>query len=70
MDIRKAGGSLMVICGEALGRFEIDPESVGPLQSCVYSRLIRLGYNSDSLASAVDKHSASVNYLYNLARPG
>ena len=69
MENRKADGILMVICAEAPGCFEIDPESGEPLESCAYSKLIKLGYTSDSLASADGKDAASINYLYNLIYP-
>ena len=67
--IRESDETLMDICAEAPGCFEIDPESGEPLESCVYSELIQLGYTSDSLASADGKDSASINYLYNLIYP-
>ena len=69
MDNRKADGIRAVICAEAPGCIEIDPESEESLGSCVYSKLIQLGYTSDSLASAGDKDATSINYLYNLIYP-
>ena len=69
MDNKKADAILMVICAEAPGCFEIDPESGEPLGSCFYSKLIQLGYTSDSLESADDKDPTSINYLYNLIYP-
>ena len=44
--------TLMAICAEAPGCFEIDPESGGPMENCVYSKLIQLGYSSTSSARA------------------
>ena len=69
MDNRKADEILTVICAEAPWCFEIDPESGEPLGSCVYSKLIQLGYTSDSLESADDKDPTSINFLYNLIYP-
>ena len=69
MDNRKAGEILMAICAEAPGCFEIDPESLGPLGSCVYSELTQLGYTSDGLESADGKDATSINCLYNLIYP-
>ena len=67
MGNRKEDGIPMAICAEAPGRFEIDPESVEPLGRCGYSKLIQLGYTSDSLASAYEKDDTSINLLYGLA---
>ena len=63
MDNRKTDAILMVICAEAPGCFEIDPESGEPLERCVYSKLIQLGYTSDSPASAGEKDATSINFF-------
>ena len=69
MDRPKYDDVLMVICSESPGCFEIEPESGEPLESCVYSELINLGYTSDSLASADDKDSESIVTLDNAISP-
>ena len=58
----KPGEVPMAICAEAQGRFEMDPESGGHHGNCVYSKLIQLGYNSDSLASADERGANSINF--------
>ena len=63
MGNRKAGEILVVICADAPWRFEIDPESGEPLESCAYSKLTQLGYTSDSLESAGDKDDTSINFF-------
>ena len=50
--IRESGETLMAICAEAQGCFEVDPESYGAMGNCFYSKLIQLGYSINSLASA------------------
>ena len=47
-----ADETLMDICAEAPGCFEIDPESGDPMGTCVYPKLIQLGYSSQSSVSA------------------
>ena len=61
-------GALMAICDEEPGFFEIDAESGGPMGTCAYSKLIRLGRASQSLESAGAKDGLSTNYLYHLAQ--
>ena len=68
-EIQGSGETLMDICDEAPGCFEIDTESGEPMETCVYSKLIQLGYASQSLASAGEKDGQSTNYLYRLAYP-
>ena len=53
--------TLMAICAEAPGCFEIDPESGEPMGNCVYSKLIQLGYPSKPLGSADGKDGQSIN---------
>ena len=62
--------TLMAICAEAPGCFEIDPESGEPMGNSVYSKLIQLGYPGTSLASADGEDGGSINYLYRLVYPG
>ena len=69
MDRPKYGDVLMVICSESPVCFEIEPESGEPLESCVYSKLINLGYTSDSLACDDDKGSESIVSLYKASYP-
>ena len=57
---------LMAICAEAPGWFEIDPESGEPMETCAYSKLMQLGYSSQSLARADGKDGKSINYLSQL----
>ena len=59
----------MSICAETPGCFEMDAESGEPMETCVYAKLIQLGYASQSLASADEKGGLSMNYLRHLARP-
>ena len=35
--------TLMSICAETHGWFEMDAESGGPMETCVYEKLIQLG---------------------------
>ena len=65
-DDLKSGEVPMAICVEAQGRFGMDPESGEPHENCVYSELIQLGYNSDSLASADEWGANSINFLHGL----
>ena len=44
-------------------------ESGEPDETCVYARLVQLGYASQSSASAGEKDGLSMNYLYRAARP-
>ena len=55
--------TLMAICAESQGRIEIYPESGEPVGNCDYSKLIQLGYSSNSLASADEGDGQSINYL-------
>ena len=68
-EIQRSGETLMSICDEAPGCFEIDTESGEPMEACVYSKLIQLGYTRQSLASAGAKDGHSMNYLYHLVYP-
>ena len=68
-EIQWPDETLMAICAKAPGCFEIDPESGDPMETCVYSKLIQLGYSSQSLASADEKDGQSMNYLFRLAYP-
>ena len=68
--IQESDETLMAICAEASGCFEIDPESGDPIGNCVYSKLIQLGRSSASLASADAKDGQSINYLCHLVYPG
>ena len=67
--IQESGETLMSICAEAPGCFEIDTESGEPMGTCVYSKLIQLGYTSQSLESADGTDGHSMNYLYRLVYP-
>ena len=60
---RESDETLMAICAEAPGCFEIDPESGEPMANCAYSKLIQLGYSIASLESADKKDGPSINYL-------
>ena len=51
----------MAICAEAHGYFEVDQETGGPHENCVYSELIQLGYSSDCLDSADETDANSIN---------
>ena len=62
--------TLMSICAETQGFFEMDAESGEPMETWVYAKLIQLGYASQSLASADEKDGLSMNYLSHLAHPG
>ena len=62
-------GTLMDICAEEPGCFEIEPESGDPMETCVYSKLIQLWYSIHSLASADGKDGQSTNYLPRLVYP-
>ena len=55
--------TLMSICAETKGWFEMDAESGEPNETCVYARLIQLGYTSQSLASSDEKDGLSMNYF-------
>ena len=68
-DVQESGETLMSICAEVPGCFEIDTESGGPMETCVYSELIQLGYAIHSSASADEKDGRSMNYLYHLVYP-
>ena len=68
MGNRRSGDVLMVICSEISWCFEIDPDSGGHLESCAYSKLINLGYNSDSLPCAGGKDTESIVFFYKKAR--
>ena len=60
-QINESDETLMAICAEAQGCFELDPESIEPSGNCVFARLIREGYASSSLASADEKGALSMD---------
>ena len=62
----KPGEVPMAICAEAQGCLEMDPESGKAHENCGYSKLIQLGYNSDSLAIADERGASSINFLHGL----
>ena len=62
--------TLMSICAETQGRFEMDAESSEPMETCVYAKLMQLGHASQSLDSAGEKDGLSTNYLPRLAHHG
>ena len=66
---RESDETLMAICAEAPGCFEIDPESGEPMANCVYSKLIQLGYSSTAFACSGGGDGGSINYLYHLVYP-
>ena len=68
MENHRPDDFIMAIFSEISGRFEIDPDSGGPLESCAYSKLINLRRISDSLASAGGGDSGSIVFLYNEGR--
>ena len=68
-EIQRSGETLMSICDEAPGCFEIDTESGEPMGTFVYSKIIQLGYKSQSLESADGEDGRSMNYLYRLVYP-
>ena len=69
IQISEIDETLMSICAETQGRFEMDAESGDPNGTFACARLIQLGYTSQSLDSAGEKDGLSMNYLYRLARP-
>ena len=62
MEDQKSDEVLMSICAAAQGCFEIDLETGGPHENCVYSELIQSGYTSDSLTGADEKDTHSINF--------
>ena len=65
-DIQKSDEVLMTICSSAQGCFEMDHETGEPHGNCVYSELIQAGYTSDSLRSAEEKDTRSINFPHAL----
>ena len=61
-DTQESDEVPMTICDSAQWCFEMDPESGEPHGNCVYSKLIQAGYTSDSLASADEKDTQSINF--------
>ena len=61
--------TLMSICAETPGCFEMAAESGEPMETWVYAKLIQLGYTRQPSASAGEKNGLSMNYLSHLARP-
>ena len=68
-QINEIDETLMSICAETQGCFELDAESGEPDGNCVFPRLILAGYASSSLASADEKDSPSMDFLYRLVYP-
>ena len=69
IQISEIDETLMYICAETQGRFDMEAESGEPNGTFAYARLIQLGYTSQSLGSAGEKDGLSMNYLYHLAHP-
>ena len=61
--------TLMAICADAPGCFEIDPKLGRTDGNWVYSKLIQFGYSSQSFASAGEIDGQSINYLHRLVYP-
>ena len=68
-EIQGGDGNLMAICAEAPWCFGIDPESGDQMETCVYSKLIQLGYSSQSSESAGGGDGRSANYVSHSAYP-
>ena len=60
---QEPGETLMAICAESPGCFEIDPEFGEPMGNCVYSELLQLGYSRTSSASSDEKDGSSINFI-------
>ena len=69
MEILEMGETLMSICAETQGCFEMEAESGEPMETCVYAKLIQLGRTIQSLASADEQGGPSMNYLPQLTHP-
>ena len=67
--INEKGETLLSICVETQGCFEMDPESGGPSGNCVFERLSQAGCNSASLASADERDVPSLEYIFRLVYP-
>ena len=61
--------TLMSICVETQGRFELGPESGEPNENFVFAKLSQAGYTSSSSASVDERVVPSLEFLYRLAYP-
>ena len=68
-QIQGMNATLMSICAETPGCFEMDAESGEPMETCVYPKFIQLGRKSQSLDSAEEKEGLSTNYLSHFPHP-
>ena len=68
--IKEKAVTLMSICFETPGCFELDLDSGEPRKTCVFARLSQDGYDSASFASADERGVPSLYYIYRLVYPG
>ena len=61
--------TLMSICAETQGRFELDPESGEPNEHFACARLTLAWCASSPLSMAEDKGALSMEFLYRLVYP-
>ena len=67
--INEIDETLMSICAETQGRFELGTESGEPNGNCVFAMLILAWCASSSLVSAGEKDAPSMDFIYRLVYP-
>ena len=67
--INEIDETLMSICAETQGRFELDAESGEPNANCVFAMLILEWHDSSSLVGADEKDAPSMDSPYRLVYP-